>query len=53
MLAPFLLALSGVVATRRRHAADGHTISEFEELFSITRSRVYRAVARDRARAST
>ncbi|MDT5044937.1 MAG: hypothetical protein QOG75_790 [Mycobacterium sp.] len=35
------------------HAAGGHTISELEELFSITRSTVYRALARDRARATT
>ena len=32
------------------HGAGGHTISELEELFSITRSTVYRALARDRAR---
>jgi hypothetical protein len=31
-------------------AAGGHTISELEELFSITRLTVYRAIARDRAR---
>ena len=31
------------------HAAGGHTISELEELFSITRLTVYRAIARDRA----
>ncbi len=36
-----------------QHAAGGHTISELEELFSITRSTVYRALARDRARATT
>jgi hypothetical protein len=35
------------------HAAGGHTISELEELFSITRSTVYRALARDRTRAAT
>jgi DNA invertase Pin-like site-specific DNA recombinase len=35
------------------HAAGGHTLSELEELFSITRSTVYRALARDRARATT
>jgi DNA invertase Pin-like site-specific DNA recombinase len=35
------------------HAAGGHTISELEELFSITRSTVYRALTRDRARAAT
>ncbi|HTF54011.1 MAG TPA: recombinase family protein [Pseudonocardia sp.] len=35
------------------HAAGGHTISELEELFSITRSTVYRALARDRARAAS
>ncbi|MGB8996686.1 MAG: recombinase family protein [Pseudonocardiaceae bacterium] len=35
------------------HAAGGHTISELEELFSITRSTVYRAVARDRARTAS
>jgi DNA invertase Pin-like site-specific DNA recombinase len=35
------------------HAAGGHTISELEELFSITRSTVYRAIARDRARAAS
>lgn len=35
------------------HAAGEHTISELEELFSITRSTVYRALARGRARAAT
>jgi hypothetical protein len=35
------------------HAVGGHTISELEELFSITRSTVYRALTRDRARAAT
>ncbi|MGB8962416.1 MAG: recombinase family protein [Pseudonocardiaceae bacterium] len=35
------------------HAAGGHTISELDELFSITRSTVYRAVARDRARTAS
>src|SRR4051794_4293207 len=35
------------------HAAGGHTISELEELFSITRSTVYRALARDRSRAAS
>jgi len=35
------------------HGAGEHTISELEELFSITRSTVYRALARDRARATT
>jgi len=35
------------------HAAGKHTISELEELFSITRSTVYRALVRDRARATT
>jgi len=34
------------------HGAGEHTISELEELFSITRSTVYRALARDRTRAS-
>ncbi|MGH3435713.1 MAG: MarR family transcriptional regulator [Sciscionella sp.] len=28
------------------YRADGRTISEFEELFSVTRSTIYRAVAR-------
>ena len=32
------------------HAAGGHTISELEELFSITRSTVYRALARANTR---
>jgi DNA invertase Pin-like site-specific DNA recombinase len=32
------------------HQAGEHTISELEELFSITRSTVYRAIARDRVR---
>jgi DNA invertase Pin-like site-specific DNA recombinase len=35
------------------HGAGEHTISELEELFSITRSKGYRARARDRARATT
>ena len=35
------------------HGAGEHTIAELEELFSITRSTVYRALARDRARATT
>ncbi|MCA1705219.1 MAG: recombinase family protein [Actinobacteria bacterium] len=35
------------------HAAGGHTISELVELFSITRSTVYRALARDRTRAAS
>jgi DNA invertase Pin-like site-specific DNA recombinase len=35
------------------HGAGGHTIGELEELFSVTRSTVYRALARDRARATT
>ncbi len=35
------------------HGAGEHTISELEELFSITRSTVYRALARDRTRATT
>jgi DNA invertase Pin-like site-specific DNA recombinase len=35
------------------HGAGEHTIGELEELFSITRSTVYRALARDRARATT
>lgn len=35
------------------HAAGGHTISELEDLFSITRSTVYRALARDRTRAAS
>jgi hypothetical protein len=34
------------------HAAGEHTISELEELFSVTRSTVYRALAGSRARAS-
>lgn len=34
------------------HGAGEHTISELEELFSSTRSTVYRALARDRARAT-
>ncbi len=34
------------------HGAGEHTIGELEELFSITRSTVYRALARDRTRAS-
>ena len=32
------------------HQAGEHTISELEELFSITRSTVYRTMARDRVR---
>ena len=32
------------------HAAGEHTISELEELFSVTRSTVYRALARARIR---
>ncbi|MGH9022008.1 MAG: recombinase family protein [Acidimicrobiia bacterium] len=35
------------------HQAGQHTISELEELFSVTRSTVYRAIARGRALAST
>ncbi len=35
------------------HGAGEHTISELEELFSVTRSTVYRALARGRARATT
>jgi len=34
------------------HAAGGHTIGALEELFSVTRSTVYRALARARTRAS-
>ncbi|WP_297499730.1 helix-turn-helix domain-containing protein [Pseudonocardia sp.] len=34
------------------HAVGGHTISDLEELFSIARSTVYRALARGRARAA-
>lgn len=34
------------------HSVGEHTISELEELFSITRSTVYRTLARDRARAA-
>lgn len=34
------------------HAAGGHTIGELEELFSITRSTVYRALARANTRAT-
>lgn len=34
------------------HAAGEHTISEFEELFSVTRSTVYRALARANTRAT-
>ena len=34
------------------HQAGEHTVGELEELFSITRSTVYRALARGRARAS-
>ena len=30
--------------------AEEHTISELEELFSVTRSTIYRAIARDRVR---
>ncbi len=32
------------------HDAGGHTIGELEELFSVTRSTVYRALARTQAR---
>ena len=32
------------------HSAGEHTISELEELFSVTRSTVYRALARARAK---
>jgi DNA invertase Pin-like site-specific DNA recombinase len=32
------------------HQAGEHTIGELEELFSITRSTVYRTIARDRVR---
>jgi|GEM_PF-1133619 len=32
------------------HQAEKHTISELEELFSVTRSTIYRAIARDRVR---
>jgi DNA invertase Pin-like site-specific DNA recombinase len=35
------------------YTAGEHTISELEELFSITRSTVYRAISRSRARATT
>ena len=35
------------------HGAGAHTIGELEELFSVTRSTVYRALARNRARATT
>ncbi len=35
------------------HAAGGHTISELDELFSVTRSTVYRALARSRASGSS
>jgi len=35
------------------HQAGGHTIGELEELFSVTRSTVYRAIARGRARAAS
>lgn len=35
------------------HGTGGHTIGELEELFSVTRSTVYRALARDRTRATT
>jgi DNA invertase Pin-like site-specific DNA recombinase len=35
------------------HAAGEHTISELEGLFSVTRSTVYRALARSRASASS
>ncbi|MGO9956203.1 MAG: recombinase family protein [Solirubrobacteraceae bacterium] len=34
------------------YEADQHTISELEELFSVTRSTVYRAIARSRAQTS-
>ncbi len=33
------------------HHAGEHTLAELEELFSITRSTLYRALARDHARA--
>jgi DNA invertase Pin-like site-specific DNA recombinase len=35
------------------HQAGEHTISELEELFSVTRSTVYRAIARSRAGAAS
>lgn len=35
------------------HAAGQHTISELEELFSVTRSTVYRALTRARTRTAT
>lgn len=35
------------------YAAGEHTVGELEELFSITRSTVYRAVARSRSRLAT
>jgi DNA invertase Pin-like site-specific DNA recombinase len=35
------------------YAAGAHTIGELEELFSITRSTVYRAISRSRSRATT
>jgi DNA invertase Pin-like site-specific DNA recombinase len=35
------------------HTAGEHTISELQELFSVTRSTVYRAIARSRARATS
>jgi DNA invertase Pin-like site-specific DNA recombinase len=35
------------------YAAGEHTIGELEELFSITRSTVYRAISRSRSRATT
>ena len=34
------------------YRAGGHTVGELEELFSVTRSTVYRALARDRARSA-
>lgn len=35
------------------YRAGEHTISELEELFSVTRSTVYRAIARGQARAAS
>jgi hypothetical protein len=35
------------------YAAGEHTIGELEELFSITRSTVYRAISRSRVRATS
>jgi hypothetical protein len=45
------VAASNGGTTASLHAVGGHTIRELEELFSITRSTVYRALARDRTRA--